>query len=172
MQNYGFSHDKLEIKILILYIMRRLPDAVDIDTLGQMVMCDDRISYFDFTDCLTNLVRTEHVSVSDGMYAITKKGQRNGEITENSIPFAVRTRAKELTSAVRSTQLRESLIKTEYIAKDDGSYLVRLSMSDGIGDIINIELYASNEKRAAAFEKGFREKAEEVYKTVVGAILD
>ena len=33
MDNFGFIHDKLDIKILILFVLRRLPGAVDPETL-------------------------------------------------------------------------------------------------------------------------------------------
>ena len=33
MDNFGFIHDKLDIKILILFVLRRLPGAVDQETL-------------------------------------------------------------------------------------------------------------------------------------------
>ena len=38
-------------------------------------MCDDAIDYFDFSECLADLVRTEHLSLSeDGLYSITERG--------------------------------------------------------------------------------------------------
>ena len=33
MDNYGFIHDRLDIKILILFVLRRLPGTVDPETL-------------------------------------------------------------------------------------------------------------------------------------------
>jgi hypothetical protein len=172
MGSFGFIREKLEIKILILYILRRLPRPIDFETLAELTMCDDGISYFDFTDCVADLIRTEHISVANDLYTITQKGLRNGEVTENSLPYTVRLNAKDSTSLIRAAQMREALIKTDHKVKHDGSCTVRLSMSDGIGDIIKIELFASNEKHAAALEKGFREKAETVYNTIIKAILE
>ena len=50
MERFGFIHDKLDIKILILFVLRRLPDYVQGDTLAELVLCDDGISYFDYTE--------------------------------------------------------------------------------------------------------------------------
>ena len=36
MDNFGFIHDKLDIKILILFILRRLPGSVDPETLLEL----------------------------------------------------------------------------------------------------------------------------------------
>ena len=35
MDRFGFIHEKLDIKILILFILRRLPGVVDRETLGE-----------------------------------------------------------------------------------------------------------------------------------------
>lgn len=37
-------------------------------------MCDDGIDYFDFSECLNDLVQTEHLRDGGGRYAITPRG--------------------------------------------------------------------------------------------------
>ena len=58
MDRFGFIHEKLDIKILILFILRRLPGVVDRETLGELCQCDNGIGYFDYSDCLASLPRT------------------------------------------------------------------------------------------------------------------
>ena len=73
----GFIHDKLEIKFLILYIAARVIEPIPFDTVLDLAMCDEGVDYFDFSECLRDLVKTEHLTVSDsGMYSITEKGSR------------------------------------------------------------------------------------------------
>ena len=66
MTGRGFIHDKLEIKFLILYIAARLIEPVPFDTLLDLTLCDDAIDYFDFSECLADLVKTEHLSLDGG----------------------------------------------------------------------------------------------------------
>ena len=40
MDNFGFIHGELDTKILILFILRRLPRPVDADTLAELCFCD------------------------------------------------------------------------------------------------------------------------------------
>jgi hypothetical protein len=170
--NFGFIHEKIEIKILILYILRHLPLPVEFNVLTELTMCDDGISYFDFTECVAELVKTEHVRLKGNKYSLTAKGARNGEITENSLPFSVRRKVENSTSAFRNTISRDEMIKTFYTANPDGSYTVTLSLSDGLGDIVSMSLYSVNEKQALALEKGFRKNAESIYMSLIGTILD
>jgi hypothetical protein len=170
--NFGFIHEKIEIKILILFILRRLPEPITFEVLTELTMCDDGISYFDFTECVADLVRTGHVRFSDGRYSLTSKGARNGEITENSLPFSVRHYVENSTYAYRNMQSRNAMIETIHKVNPDGSCTVTLSLSDGVGDIVTLDMYTSNEKQAFAMERGFRKNAESIYNTLIKMLLN
>ena len=89
----GFIHDKLEIKFLILYIAARVSEPLPPEGMQELTMCDDGIDYFAYAECLNDLVRTEHLRLTeDGCYAITPKGLKNSEICESSLPYSVRLR--------------------------------------------------------------------------------
>ena len=170
-RRFGFIHEKLEIKILILFILRRLTTAIPIDMLAELTLCDDGISYFDFMECVEELVSTEHIIVEKGMYSITEKGARNGETTENSLPFSVRQVASNAVATFRSTEHRDSMIKTLHMVNDDGTYTAILSMSDGLGDVIKIELHSVSEQQATELENGFHKNAEKAYNALIKTIL-
>ena len=168
----GFIHDKLEIKILILFILRRLSAAIPIDTLAELTLCDDGISYFDFSECVEELVESDHIRLDKNMYSITKKGARNGETMEKTLPLSVRQIAEKAVATVQSSQRRDSMIKTLHKVNDDGTCTAVLSMSDGIGDIIKIELHSTSEQQASELENGFHKNAEKAYNALINAILN
>jgi len=169
--NFGFIHEKIEIKVLILYIMRRLPGPVTFDVMTGFAVCDDGISYFDFTESVAELVATEHLRLEDNHYSLTNKGKRNGEITESSLPYSVRAKAEAKAVELRSSQSRNSLVKTSRAANAEGGYIVNLSLSDGIGDIAALQLFAANEQQAKALEAAFRKNAESIYGALIEMIL-
>ena len=169
---FGFIHEKLEIKILILFILRRLPEPVSLDVLTDIAMCDDGISYFDFVECVNELVKSDHLRLEDGKYSPTAKGRRNGEITEVNLPYSVRQKAEKKTSALRAEQNRDAMIKTSRTVNPDGACTVALALSDGVGEIVSMELFAANEQQAMELEKGFRENAEKIYNAIIKLILE
>jgi len=170
--NFGFIHEKIEIKMLILFILRRLPTPVSLDVLTGLAMCDDGISYFDYVECVADLVKTEHIRFEDDLYSLTLKGIHNGGITENNLPFSVRQEVETNVAIVRNSMGRNAMIKALHTANTDGSTTVELSLSDGVGDIVSISLYAANEKQAVALENGFRKNAEGIYNTLIEKILN
>jgi len=170
-RNFGFIHEKLEIKILILYILRRLPEPIPLEALTELAMCDDGISYFDFTQCVAELVMTDHLFLKDNTYSLTAKGVRNGEVTENNLPYSVRMKASRAAAALRSELSRNAMIKTVSEANPDGGFTVSLSLSDGLGSIISMEMFSGNEQQAAALEKGFRKNAEGIYNALLDMLI-
>ena len=102
----GFIHDKLEIKFLILYITARVIEPIPFDTVWDLAMCDEGVDYFDFAECLSDLVRTEHLTLSaDGLYAITDKGREATRIFEKQLPYPVREAAQR---SARKANLSDS----------------------------------------------------------------
>ena len=171
--NFGFIHDRLDIKILILYILRRLRDPAQFGTLTELTMCDGGVSYFDFSECLAELVKTGHVSLEDGGYVITEKGERNGSVTEVNLPYSVRCKADESTTALRAAIVRDALIETSHsrIPDSESGWETSLSIADGVGEIISMKIFAASEKHAIALEKGFRKNAEKAYAALLEILI-
>ncbi len=170
MERFGFIHGKLEIKILILFILNRISGPVDIDNLTDLVLCDDGISYFDFVESLAELVETGHVSEENGFYQTTEKGKRNGKTTESSVPFSVRLKAEANTLEVARKLKRNAMIKTRQSRNDTGEYTVHLEMSDGVDNVISMDLLAGSKEHADELERGFQMKAETIYNTIIDII--
>lgn len=168
----GFIHEKLDIKILILFVLNRVDVPMDMPTLTEITLVDGAINYFDFTECVADLVKTEHLHLSCNKYSITEKGKTNGEITETSLPFSVRVKAEKLASELRSRLKRDSLILTERNIRRGGGYDVSLSLSDGLGVIMSATLFAPDEEGAKSLESGFRRNAEKAYNKLLEGILE
>ncbi|NLL39459.1 MAG: DUF4364 family protein [Clostridiales bacterium] len=171
MERLGFIHSKLEIKILILFVLNRLPHPVLLSDLTEAVMCDDGIGYFDYIEALTELIKTQHISEEKGYYSITQKGIRNGTITENSIPYSVRFKAERKTMKLSYVMNRNAMIKTDTSRREDGGYTVHLSLSDGMGDILSMEILVGSETQAHIIEKKFHKDAEELYDNIMKLLL-
>ena len=166
MDNFGFIHDKLDIKILILFILRRLPGSVDPETLLELCQCDDGIGYFDYSDCLSELVSTGHISESEEGYAITEKGARNADAVESSLPYSVRSKALKLLAPVEERLRRAAMITARHQLDENGC-TVELAMGDGKGEVIRMRLLCADEEQARTMEKRFRRDAEGYYQKIM-----
>lgn len=171
MPRFGFIHEKLDIKILILFILRRLPGTCDPETLLDLCQCDGGVGYFDYSDCLAELVETKHIDEVEGGYRITEKGKRNADTVESSLPYSVRTKAERLLAPVAERIQRDNMIITEHSATD-GGLMVHLAMSDGLGEVIDMRFLCSDEAQAKLIEKNFRRRAESCYQQIVALLSE
>ena len=106
----GFIHEKLDIKLLILFVLSRLPKPVGFDTLTDLVMVDDGFDYFEYTQCLDELVRSENVEKQGTSYQITRMGKVNEDTVESSVPYSVRLKAENKARPLVEKMKRDALI--------------------------------------------------------------
>ncbi|MBQ6540834.1 MAG: DUF4364 family protein [Oscillospiraceae bacterium] len=172
-KRYGFIHEKIDIKILVLFILDKLSAPVDLNMLSEiMASCDDGISYFDFTDSMSELAETGHIESGDRGYAITEQGRKISKITESGIPYSVRVKAEKSAARASEALRRDSMIKTSHTLKTRGGNIVSLSMSDGVSDIINIEILSAGEDQSLRMEENFRKSAEVMYLKIAQMLTD
>lgn len=171
MERFGFIHEALDIKILILFVLSRLPGEVEPETLRELCQCDGGIGYFDYADCLADLVETEHITETEMGYTITEKGKRNAEAVESSLPYSVRSKALKLIAPVEEQMRRAAMITARHEADEKGC-TVQLALSDGMGEIINLRFLCAGEEQAKQIEKNFRRDAESYYHRIIGLMSE
>ena len=168
----GFIQDKLEIKFLTLYIAARVEEPAPYDAILDLTLCDDAIDYFDFSECLADLVRTEHLTLSDsGLYSITGKGRRNGAACESSLPYSVRQRCDKNLEAWNRKLRRQRQVKASVEERTNGTYTLRLQLTDDKGGVMDLKLMMVDRAQAKAAAKRFREAPEKVYGQIVQLFL-
>lgn len=167
MPSFGFISGKLEIKFLILYIASRLVEPVPFETLQELSMCDGGVDYFGFSECLADLVRTEHLTLSKGLYTITDKGRRNSTVCESSLPYSVRIAAEQKLALCNEQLKRRAMVKADIRPRERGGYEVSLSLSDDLDELMDLRLLVTRQDMALTLQRRFRESAEELYAKIL-----
>lgn len=152
----GFIQGKMEIKFLLLYILARAEGPMDLDTLTDVAMCDDGVSYFDFTTALAEIVGTEHVSKEEGRYTITAKGRKNGAAVEDELPYSVRVRCDQKMGQVNARFRREKRIHAVVEAGDGGGWRVSLVLEGAERPVFRLELELPMKEDALRLAAAFR----------------
>lgn len=172
MNNFGFIHDDLDIQILILYILEKLPGPIEHYRLSDLALFDGGFTWFDYSQCLAKLIRTGHISDENGMYLITDKGRRNVNAVATSLPYTVRAKADRLCAPVAAAMRRSSMIETVTDKTGDGACTVSLRLSDGVGEIISMRLTVPDEAQAKVIEERFKNGAETLYNKIIELLTE
>ena len=169
----SFIKDKLEIKFLILYVMSRMAQPLSLAGVQELTMIDDGVDYFAFSECLNDLVSTDHLYVTEaGEYGITPKGMKNSKICEEGLPYSVRLKADKVITVFQNTLRRSSQVKGKVIARDNGTYTVDLTLNDDVDNVMHLQLMAATDSMAKELVRRFEKAPEETYGRILAALFE
>ena len=171
MENPGLVRDELDRKILILYVLRRLPAPIDSELLYEVCLCDNGLQYFDYSESLQDLVNSGNVAEEDDEYSITEKGIRNADAVCTSLPFSVRNAADKLIVPAAEMLSRFALITADKV-EDSNGCTMRLAVSDGVCLLLDMKIYCGDEAKARQIRKNFRRNAEKYYQDFIEALSE
>lgn len=172
MDRFGFIREELDIKILILFVLNRLPGPVSQEALAELVLVDEGFDYFEFSQCLSELVKTGHVSEKNNGYRVTELGEEHGNTVESSLPYSVRTKAERRARPLIAKMKRDAQILSSHEVLENGGCKVSLSLSDGIGSVIELKLLSSGPEQAELIERNFRADAENIYLEIIRILTE
>ena len=161
MEAHGFIRDMLDVKVLILFVMSKL------------CYQDDCLSYFDLSLAVPEMVETGHLAeIEKDRFVITDKGRETEEVTEDAIAYPVMQRAKAAVERFNNEEKRDGTMQTAIEQRESGDYAVTMALSDEAGELMKLELMAPTQQQARALVKAFRARADRVYQTVMGVLLE
>lgn len=166
----GFLQDKLDIKMLELYLLARAAGPLDPDLLAELTLSHEGVSYFDFAEATAELVESGNIVLEAEGYVITDKGRENSLACESSLPYSVRRHSDEALSPVNLALRRKAQVRGEKVERRDGSVTARMLLDDDSGNLLTLELLCPSEAQADKLIVSFREKPEKIYNTILSAL--
>ena len=170
MARYGFIHDKLDIKLLVLYIMDRVAAPIDFTTLTDLAMCDSGVDYFQFAESAAELVESGHLTRDGEFYAATDKGRRACAAGESSLSPVVRRRCDQRLVPLNQALKRKAQVRSE-LRPQNGGYDVCLTMEDDQGSLLSLTLLAPSQEEGQRIADRFLRHPDRIYNGILGVLL-
>ena len=167
----GFIHDKLDIKLLILYIMARVTAPIDLPTLTDLALCDAGVDYFLFAEFVSELVGSGHLTLENDAYSITEKGRKHGEITESSLPYSVRLKCTRALSQLNKQLRRNAQVRSKLLSREDGLCTLQLALDDNDGSLFSLELLVATEEQGKHIASRFQAAPDQIYNDILTILL-
>lgn len=169
----GFLHDKLDVKVLILFILARIETPLDVDQIYEVAYQDDSLNYFVLAESLHELKDTGHLAADEkGCYTITEKGRKHGSYVEDSLAIPVVQKVTVSIQEKKDQIRRESLLSTEVTQDKNGNWIATLNYRDDDKPLMHISLWAPNEKHGKAMAENMRKNVASIYKAAMFAATD
>lgn len=182
--------EKNDIKIFILYLLKNLNYPLDFNTISDIVVQDEFVSYFDFAECFAELLDTETIEmlrISDGIvepgigengrpenkseyFKITEKGIVVVEQLQSNLLGIIKE--KSLKSAMRllSFKQRGADLKCTHTLREDGKYDLHCEVIENFEPVLQINLVVENEDLLHKMVENFNEHPEVAYRGVLAVL--
>ncbi len=170
MARFGFIHDKLDIKLLILYIMDRVAAPIDFATLTDLSMCDSGVDYFQFAEAAAELTQSGHLDQQGDSYSVTDKGRRACAAGESSLSPVVRQRCDRRLAPLNQALKRKAQVRARVEDTPQGCD-VCLSMDDDQGSLFSLTLLSPTREDAQRIADSFLSHPDRVYNGLLGVLL-
>ena len=170
MARFGFIHDKLDIKLLVLYIMDRVAAPIDFATLTDLAMCDSGVDYFQFAEAVAELLESGHLSKNEEYYDVTDKGRRTCSAGESSLSPVIRRRCDLRLTPLNQALKRKAQVRAELLPRSDG-YDICLAMDDDQGSLFSLTLLAPSQEDGRRVADQFLQHPDRIYNGILGVLL-
>ena len=170
MARFGFIHDKLDIKLLVLYIMDRVAAPIDFATLTDLALCDSGVDYFQFAEAVAELLESVHLTQDGEFYAVTDKGRRTCAAGESSLSPVIRRRCDQRLAPLNQALKRKAQVRAE-LRPQSGGYDVCLMMDDDQGSLFSLTLLAPSQEDGQRIADQFLQHPDRIYNGILGVLL-
>ena len=168
--------DLAENKVLILYLLNKLPDGIKSDNLYKIVSSANSINYFYFQELLTDLIETKLVGSftkdEDTFIKITSDGQNALSLTKSLLPGILKLKADSVFKEEVSIIAEESSIITEYIPKDENNYTVKCKIVEKNETLFEVSAFAGSRERAKQISDNWKNNANKIYPKIIDLLLN
>ena len=173
MEPHGFLHNKLDVKVLILFILARIDTPLSGQEIYEVAYQDESLNYFTLAESLPELVRSGHISQDEkDRYTITDKGREQGTYVEDSLAVPV---VQKVSAAIEHKQMlirRDGYITTDIAQDENGYWIVTLRYQDEKLPMMSLSLMAPSEELGQAMAKNLKKHADALYKYNLDIAID
>jgi len=177
--------DITNAKLIILYIIKAFP-GIPISELTEHALSSLYMDYFSFVQALEELKRDRLVMRSvrknehhlDGMKKpiercdVTPEGEAVLSFLIPKMPAGIRSYLTAATSSRRAEAKKASFVTADDSLEADGTYRVRLTLSDGIRQIAKLDLHAPDEKTANTMCQRWKTSTTDLYGNLIRSLSD
>ena len=166
--------DKTDVKIFILFLLDNLQYPLDMETLNRIVHETGYVGGFDFAECFSELLDDGHVigDEVDGVafYQVSSTGRMVAKQLQSELLDEIREESMICAARLLSLKARGATLHTSCEKRGDGQYLVRLSITDPAGTILETTCAVPSERIGEKICRNFERKPEKTYRGLLSVL--
>ena len=164
-----------EGKVIILYILNKLPNPVSNESLYKLILSINDMNYFYFQQFLLDLINNKYIEFFNNgihtIYKITTLGKNVLELTEDILPGILKLKADNIFKTEFASIENESSIIAEFIPKNENSYTVKCKIVENNEIIFEVTSFVGSRERAKKIVDNWNQNANSIYPEILNLLL-
>lgn len=167
-----------ENKVLILYILNKVPDGLSEDGLYKLVSSINNVNYFYFKEVLTDLMDSNLVGSitkdedSESVLKITSDGKNSLTLTIDVLPGILKLKADNVFKAEFPVITDKTSIVAEFTPKSENDYIVKCRIIEKNETIFEVKTFAGSRERAKKIIDNWNTNAAKIYPQILNLLLE
>lgn len=160
-----------ENKVLILYILNSVKEALTNNNLYKIVLAVVDMNYFYFQQFLLDLISNDYVmhyqNEDNTLYQITERGKQTLELTEDILPGIIKLQVDTNLKGAMEEVSDESSIIAEYMPKSENYYNITCKIVEKNETIFEIKTFAGSREQAKQIVDNWKSYAIQIYPKLI-----
>lgn len=151
----GFVKSNFEIKVVVLYILSKVPDPLAFDELLDIAQSEEDINYFLLKQSVEELIVPENILQQEEGYSITPRGRENLDNFLYILPDSIKGNLDAILTDVIRAQTTRRNIKSFITEHPDTTSEINLQVLDARGVLMDLKLITANVTESEIISKAF-----------------
>ena len=167
-----------ENKVLILYILEKLPNGILQDNLYKIITSINDVNYFYFKEVLTDLLDSKLVGIftkdeeEESVLKITSEGINALSLTIDVLPGILKLKADNVFEKEFSSITNETSVISEFIPRNENDYIIKCKVIEKNETIFEVKTFAGSRERAKKIVDNWNKNASKIYPKVLDILLE
>ena len=167
-----------ENKVLILYILDKLPDGLLEDSLYKIISQINDVNYFYFKEVLTDLLDSKLVGIftkdeeEESVLKITSEGNSALSLTIDVLPGILKLKADNIFKKEFPSITDKTSIISEFTPRSENDYTIKCKIIEKNETIFEVRTFAGSRDRAKKIVDNWNENASKIYPKILDILLE
>lgn len=167
-----------ENKVLILYILDKIPNGILEGGLYKIISSINNVNYFYFKEVLTDLLDSKLVGIftkdeeEESVLKITSEGKNALSLTIDVLPGILKLKADNVFKKEFTNIANETSIVAEFIPKSEDDYIIKCRVIEKNETIFEVKTFAGSRERAKKIVDNWNKNASKIYPKILDILLE
>ena len=156
-----------EGKVIILYILNKLPNPVSNESLYKLVLSINDMNYFYFQQFLLDLIDTKYVIAypkgKETLYELTPEGRQALDLVKDLIPGYLKFKADHNFKENLRKIENELSITADFTPNGENDYTVKCKITENNKTIFEVQTFATSREQAKSIVDNWMHNADLIY---------